>query len=176
MNQVRYRRGDVLYKVPIPTHTRLARSACAWWARAASRRRGEGVTSQHLGETWSRRALRAACVTGWPSCVWGAPRSCAKGAERLFWWFRAAMATSLGRIATLRGTRRPGLDGPRCARLASILGLSGAVEHAGGASRVSIADPSRSRFRALRLSMRAPERSALRPNRVLETEARSPPT
>ena len=70
---------------PHPHTLRPARSACAWWApRAASCRRGEGVTSQHLGETcWSRRAPRA-CVTEWPSCVWGAPRSCAKGAERLF--------------------------------------------------------------------------------------------
>ena len=42
MNRVRYQRGCVLYKVPIPTHTRLACSAHAWWARAASRCRGEG--------------------------------------------------------------------------------------------------------------------------------------
>eukprot|EP00964_Phaeocystis_antarctica_P040671 scaffold23261_cov51-Phaeocystis_antarctica.AAC.6 len=77
------------------------------------------------------RAPRAAHVTGWPS------------------WFRAAKETSLGRIATLRGTCRPGLHGPRCARLTSVLGLSAAVEHAGWASRMSFVDPRRSRFRAL---------------------------
>ena len=71
---------------------------------------------------------------------------------------------------------RPGLHGPRCARLTSILGLSGAVEHTGGASHVSIADLGRSPFRALGLAMRAPERSALRPIRVPVDEAQSPPT
>ena len=57
--------------------------------------------------------------------------------KRRFWHFRVVLATSRGRIATLWGTCRPGLHGPRCERLTSILGLSGAVEHAGGAGRVS---------------------------------------
>ena len=40
--------------------------------------------------------------------------------------------------STWRGTCRPGLHGPRCARLTSILGLSGAVEHTGGESHVCL--------------------------------------
>eukprot|EP00964_Phaeocystis_antarctica_P018603 scaffold10265_cov58-Phaeocystis_antarctica.AAC.4 len=108
------------------------------------------------------RARRAARVTGWPSWVrCEAPRPRAKGAGRPFWGV---------------GTRRPGLHGPRCARLTSIVGLSGAVEHAGGASRMSFVDPRRSPFRALGLAMHAPERSALRLIRVSVDEARSPPT
>ena len=53
------------------------------------------------------------------------------------------MATSPGRIATRGAVRGPRAHGQRCARLTSILGLSGAVEHAGGAGRVSF----RSAFR-----------------------------
>ena len=49
-------------------------------------------------------------------------------------------------VRQLRGTSRPGLHGPRCARLTSILGLSGTVEHAGVASRMSFVDPRRSPF------------------------------
>ena len=88
------------------------------------------------------------------------------------------LAISRGRIATLWGTCRPGLHGPRCERLTSILGLSGAVEHAGGASRVSFVDPRRSPFRALGLAMRgsraerAPAKSCPRG----PCEARSSPT
>ena len=118
---------------------------------------------------------RAVHVIGWPSCVC---RPCSqlfkshRGPNR---HFRAAMAIPLGRIATLRGTCRPVLHGPRCARPVSILCLSDAAEHAGGARHTSIADPSRSPFRALGLAMRARERGALRPNRVPVTEAGSPP-
>ena len=78
-------RGCAVQKVPLPTHILYAQHARrAHGGHLGRPRGGEGVTSQHLGETcWSRRAPRA-CVTEWPSCVWGAPRSCAKGAERLF--------------------------------------------------------------------------------------------
>ena len=86
-----------------------------------SRTRVPGV----LGESaWAYRAAQA-------------PPICTKPLGRRFWHFRAVMETSRGRIATLWGTCRPGLHGQRCARLTSILGLSGAVEHAGGAGRVS---------------------------------------
>ena len=115
--------------------------------------------------------------SGWASGVAGASPIYANPLGRRFWHFRVVLATSLGRIATLRGTCRPGLHGPRCARLISVLGLSGAVEHAGGASRVSFVDPRRSPFRALGLAMRrARERSALWPIRVHVGEARSQPT
>jgi hypothetical protein len=98
-----------------------------------------------------------------------------EGDYGIFGWFWQSPVAGL--IATLRGTCRPGLHEPRCARLTSILGLSGAVEHAGGASHVSFVDPRRSPFRALGLAMRrARERSALRPIRVHVGEARSQPT
>jgi hypothetical protein len=87
------RRGDALYEVPRlcqgpPAHAQHAQRARVVWARGASHCRGEGVTSQHLGDTWSRRALRRAegrpRVTEWPSWGRGAPRPRAKGAGRPF--------------------------------------------------------------------------------------------
>ena len=57
----------LLYEVPRPTRTPLARSARSSWAWEASRRLGEGVTSQHFGLTWSRQELRATRVAGWLS-------------------------------------------------------------------------------------------------------------
>ena len=99
------RRGDALYEVPRlcqgpPAHAQHAQRARVVWARGASHCRGEGVTSQHLADTWSRRALRAAHVTEWPSWGRGAPRPRAKGAGRPFWYIRAAKETSPGSIAT----------------------------------------------------------------------------
>ena len=47
--------------------------------------------------------------------------------------------------------------------------------HAGGARHTSIADPSRSPFRALGLAMRAQKRKVLRPDRAPVGKARSPP-
>ena len=94
--------------MPKPTRTPLACSAPASWAWGASRRLGGEVSSQHLRPTWSRRELRASRESGWPRWGRGAPRSRAKGAGRPFWQFGAATATSLGRIATPRGTCRSG--------------------------------------------------------------------
>ena len=62
------------------------------------------------------------------------------------------------RIKTRIFPSRPGLHGPRCARLTSILGLSGTVEHAGVASR-KVGRSSilgEAPFRALGLAMHAP--------------------
>ena len=128
--------------------------------------------------------MRAAHVTGWPSWVRRAPRLHGKGAKRPFWYISERRKdTYLPRQQDchLAGhVCRPGLHGPRCARLTSILGPYGVVKYAGGASRVSFEDLRRSPFRALGLAMRAPERSVLRPNlvrvRVRVNEARSPPT
>ena len=119
--------------------------------------------------------LRAVHVIGWPSCVC---RPCSqlfkshRGPNR---HFRAAIAIPLGRIATLRGTCRPVLHGPRCARPVSILGLSDAAEHAGGARHVSFPDPSRNPFRAPHGAAHAAGSGALRPDVGHEAHARSLP-
>ena len=107
--------------------------------------------------------MRAAHVTGWPSWVRRAPRSHGKGAKRPFWYISERRKdTYLPRqdCHLAGGTCRPGLHGPRCARLTSILGLFGAVEHACGASRMSFVDPRRSPVRALGLAMHARSRES----------------
>ena len=75
--------------------------------------------------------------SGWAYRAAGASPIYANPIGTRFCHFRAVMETSRGRIATLWGTCRPRAHGPRCARLTSILGRSGAVEHAGEASHVS---------------------------------------
>ena len=81
--------------------------------------------------------------SGWAFGAAGASPIYANPLGRRFWHFRAVMETSRGRIATRGGTCHPGLHGQRCARLTSISGRSGAVEHVGEASHVSF----RSAFR-----------------------------
>ena len=69
------------------------------------------------------------------------------------------------RIRSLRGARRPGRHGNRCARLTSILAPPQAAEHAAGARHVSIANPRSEPFhrrqagRARPKAKRAPTRS-----------------
>ena len=77
---------------------------------------------------------------------------------------------------SLRGARRPGRHGNRCARLTSILTPPQATEHAAGARHVSIANLSQNPSTAARLVVRAQRRSALRPDRGHAVEAQSPPT
>jgi len=94
--------------------------------------------------TWSRRVTRATRVAGWPRWVRGAPRSRAKGAGRPFFPFGAAMATSLGRIATPRGTCHGeravlGRHGEVRGILISVLGSSRPSLYGSGRGRVSIA-------------------------------------
>eukprot|EP00964_Phaeocystis_antarctica_P092180 scaffold59241_cov57-Phaeocystis_antarctica.AAC.2 len=63
-----------------------------------------------------------------------------------------------------------------CGARAPPGGLSGAVEHAGGASRVSFADPGRRLFRAPHGALCAKVRGALRPDRGHGGHVRSSPT
>jgi hypothetical protein len=121
-------------------------------------------TEVHLSRT---RVPGVLGESGFASWVAGVSPIYANPLGRRFWHFRVVLATSRGRIATRGAVRGPRAHGPRCERQTSILGLSGAVEHAGGAGRVSFVDPRRSPFRALGLAQcAAPERSALRPNLV----------
>ena len=114
---------------------------------------------RHLVEARAEGRLR-----GWVAALgaWGASIACQRGWKAILVVRSGEGNLPRGRIATPRGTRRPGLHGPPCARLISIIGLSDAAEHAGGASRVSFVNPSQILARAL---FRAPC--------ALEGEARS---
>ena len=155
-------------------HARRARGVNGGASRCRGGVTGGGIrlTIQPIDPMCEPRAVH---VIGWPSCVC---RPCSqlfkshRGPNR---HFRAAMAIPLGRIATLRGTCRPVLHGPRCARPVSILCLSDAAEHAGGARHVSFPDPRRNPFRAPHGVARAAGRGALRPDVGHEAHARSPP-
>ena len=115
--------------------------------------------------------------SGWASKAAGASPIYANPLGTRLWHFRVVLAISRGRIATRGAVRGPRAHGPRCERLTSILGLSGAVEHAGGAGRVSFVDPrealfARSGWHNARLQ------SGARSGQILSpwTEARSSPT
>ena len=80
-------------------------------------------------------------------------------------------------VKTLSGANELYHEGPHARqRRRGVLGLSGAVEHAGGASRVSFADPNRRFFRAPHGALRAAARGALRPDRGHGGHVRSSPT
>ena len=130
--------------------------------------------------TWSRRVTRATRVAGWPRWVRGAPRSRAKGAGRPFFPFGAAMATSLGRIATPRGTCHGeravlGRHGEVRGILISILGWSRPSLYGSGRGRVSIARPAHPPFWCTPRRSLCPPRCAAK-SRARIRHARSSPT